>query len=69
MDFSLTEAQERLKKEARAFLEKECPESFVREMEEDDQGFSRKLWRKMAKYGVAGTGISRTIWRERGQFL
>ncbi len=54
MDFSLTEAQERIKKEARAFLEKECPESFVRAMEEDDAGFSKGLWRKMAGMGWLG---------------
>jgi 3-oxocholest-4-en-26-oyl-CoA dehydrogenase beta subunit len=54
MDFSLTDVQEKLKQEARAFLEKECPESFVREMEEDDQGFSAELWRKMAKTGWLG---------------
>jgi len=54
MDFSLTEAQEKLKKEARAFLEKECPESFVRKMEEDAEGFSPGLWRKLAKMGWLG---------------
>ena len=54
MDFSLNEAQEKLGKEARRFLEKECPESFVREMEEDDEGFSPQLWRKLADKGWLG---------------
>ena len=54
MDFSLNEEQEKTKKEARAFLEKECPESFVREMEEDDEGFSPELWGKMADLGWLG---------------
>ncbi|MFC1886087.1 acyl-CoA dehydrogenase family protein [Thermodesulfobacteriota bacterium] len=48
MDFSLNEMQETLKKEAREFLKKECPESFVRDMEADHKGFSPELWRKMA---------------------
>ena len=32
MDFAMSEEQEMLKKMARDFLEKECPEKFVREM-------------------------------------
>ncbi len=54
MDFSLSQEQEKLQKEAREFLEKECPESFVREMEEDEKGFSPELWRKMADKGWLG---------------
>jgi alkylation response protein AidB-like acyl-CoA dehydrogenase len=54
MDFSLNEEQEKLKKEAFDFLEKECTESFVREMEEDEVGFSPGLWRKMADRGWLG---------------
>ena len=33
MDLSLTETQELLKNSAREFLENECPETLVREME------------------------------------
>ena len=54
MDFSLNEEQEKLQKEAREFLEKECPESFVREMEDGDKGFSPELWNKMAEMGWLG---------------
>ncbi len=54
MDFSLSEEQEMLKKMARDFLEKECPESFVREMEEDDAGYSPEVWRKIADLGWLG---------------
>ena len=35
MDLGLSEEQEMLKNFARDFLEKECPEAVVREMEED----------------------------------
>ena len=51
MDFSLSEEQEMLKKMARDFLAKECPRKLVREMEEDERGYSPELWRKMAELG------------------
>ncbi len=47
MEFSLSEEQEMLKRAARDFLEAECPEGFVREMEEDDEGYSPEVWRKI----------------------
>jgi alkylation response protein AidB-like acyl-CoA dehydrogenase len=54
MDLSLSEEQEMLRNFARDFLEKECPESHVRDMEEDDHGYSPELWRKMAEQGWQG---------------
>jgi alkylation response protein AidB-like acyl-CoA dehydrogenase len=57
MDLGLDEQQEMLKNFARDFLEKECPESLVREMEEDDQGYSPDLWKKMAEQGWMGLTI------------
>ncbi len=54
MDLGLDEQQELLKNFARDFLEKECPESLVREMEEDEKGYSPELWQKMAKQGWMG---------------
>ena len=54
MDLGLSEQQELLKNAARDFLEKECPESLVREMEEDDRGYSPDLWKKMAEQGWQG---------------
>ena len=54
MDLGLDEQQEMLKNFARDFLEKECPESLVRDMEEDDQGYSPDLWKKMAEQGWMG---------------
>jgi alkylation response protein AidB-like acyl-CoA dehydrogenase len=46
-----------LKNFARDFLEKECPESLVREMEEDEKGYSPDLWKKMAEQGWMGLVI------------
>ncbi len=54
MDLGLDEQQEMLKNFARDFLEKECPESLVREMEEDEKGYSPSLWQKMAQQGWMG---------------
>jgi len=54
MEFSLNEEQEMLKTMARDFLENECPKTFVREMMEDEVGFTRELWKKMAEVGWLG---------------
>src|SRR6266700_3183408 len=40
-----------LKNFARDFLEKECPEKYVRDMEEDERGYSPEVWSKMAEQG------------------
>ena len=51
MDFELGEEQVMLKTSARDFLEKECPKKLVRDMMEDEKGYSPDLWRKMAELG------------------
>ncbi len=57
MDLGLSEEQELLKNSARDFLEKECPESYVRQMEEDEKGYSPEVWKKMADLGWQGLMI------------
>jgi alkylation response protein AidB-like acyl-CoA dehydrogenase len=54
MDFNLTEGQEMLRETARGFLTTACPTSLVREMAEDEEGFPRQLWQKMAQMGWMG---------------
>ena len=54
MDFSLSEEQEMLKKMARDFLTDRCPKTLVKEMEEDEKGYSPELWREMAELGWMG---------------
>jgi alkylation response protein AidB-like acyl-CoA dehydrogenase len=54
MDFELGEEQVMLKTSARDFLEKECPKTLVREMMEDEKGYSPELWKKMADLGWLG---------------
>jgi alkylation response protein AidB-like acyl-CoA dehydrogenase len=54
MDLGLSEEQEMLKNAARDFLEKEVPEKYVRDMEEDEKGYSPEVWSKMAGLGWQG---------------
>ncbi|MFC2022382.1 acyl-CoA dehydrogenase family protein [Chloroflexota bacterium] len=54
MDFGLGEEQVMLKTSARDFLEKECPKQLVRDMIEDEKGYSPELWKKMADLGWLG---------------
>ncbi|MGI8552756.1 MAG: acyl-CoA dehydrogenase family protein [Dehalococcoidia bacterium] len=54
MDLGLSEEQEMLKNFARDFLEKETPEKYVRDMEEDERGYSPEVWKKMADQGWQG---------------
>ena len=57
MDLGLDEAQQMLKSAARAFLEAECPDSYVRAMEQDERGYTPELWQKMAEQGWLGLMI------------
>lgn len=54
MDFALTEEQEMLKNAAREFVKRHCPASFVREMGEDEKGYSPEMWQEMVKLGWMG---------------
>jgi alkylation response protein AidB-like acyl-CoA dehydrogenase len=60
VDLGLTETQELLKNAARDFLDNECPEQLVRDMEEDEKGYSPDLWGKMAEQGWQGLLIPDT---------
>ncbi len=54
MDLGLTEEQELLKNFARDFLTNECTEKLVRDMEEDERGYTDDLWNGMANQGWMG---------------
>ena len=54
MDLGLSEEQEMIKTTSRDFLDKECPKSLVRAIEEDEKGYSPELWKKMADLGWMG---------------
>ncbi len=57
MDLGLSEEQELLRNFAREFLENECPEKLVRDMEEDETGHSPELWKGMVEQGWQGLVI------------
>lgn len=51
MNYDFNEDQKMIKDAARKFLAKECSSEFVREMAEDDKGFTPQLWQGMAELG------------------
>jgi alkylation response protein AidB-like acyl-CoA dehydrogenase len=54
MGFNFTEEQEMLRASAHDFLEKECTESVIREVEASGLGYSPDLWQKIADLGWLG---------------
>jgi alkylation response protein AidB-like acyl-CoA dehydrogenase len=54
MEFGLTRLQTILRDEVRRFFQNECPLDFVKEMSEDEKGYSPVLWKKMADLGWMG---------------
>jgi alkylation response protein AidB-like acyl-CoA dehydrogenase len=58
MDLGLSEDQEILTKSAREFLERECPVSLVRELQEPgSSGHSDRLWSQLAGLGWLSLGL------------
>jgi len=47
MDITLSKIQTDIAKEARRFLDKECPTDYARDMFEDERGFTGDIWTKM----------------------
>ena len=54
MDPRLTEEQEILSKAARDFLADKYPKSLVRELENDEKGYSQQIWQEIADLGWMG---------------
>ncbi len=51
MDFKLNEEQGMLKETAHRFIAEQCSKEYVRAMEEDEKGYSKELWGKIAELG------------------
>ena len=69
MDLGHTEIQQMLRTSAQEFLTRECPTTLVREMEEDQHGYSDELWRQMASLGWAGVPFPEVYGGTGGDFL
>lgn len=69
MDYEFNKTQKILKDEAHRFLARECPSDFVREMAEDESGYSRKMWQKMAELDWMGIMIPEPYDGMGGNFL
>ena len=69
MDYEFNKTQKILKDEAHRFLGRECPSDFVREMAEDESGYSRKMWQKMAELDWMGIMVPEHYDGMGGSFL
>ena len=69
MDLGLTEIQQMLKNSAREFLSQECPLTLVREMEEDERGFTDEIWRQISGLGWPGIAFPEQYGGTGGSFL
>lgn len=69
MDFNFSEEQKLLRQSIRDFLTKECPSTFVREMEEDEKGYTQEIWRGMANLGWMGLPFPEKYGGTGGDFL
>ncbi|MFC1923943.1 acyl-CoA dehydrogenase family protein [Chloroflexota bacterium] len=69
MDIALSEEQEMLWKLARNFLADKCPKTLVREMEEDEKGYSPEVWNEMAELGWMGLVFPEEYGGSGGSFM
>jgi alkylation response protein AidB-like acyl-CoA dehydrogenase len=69
MDFALREQQETLRATAREFLDKQCPTSYVRAMENDEGGYSPQLWKNIAGLGWLGLSFPEEYRGSNGSFV
>lgn len=54
MDFEFSEEQRMLRDAVRDFMNDNCSSDFVRQMEEDERGYTQELWDGMAQLGWMG---------------
>jgi alkylation response protein AidB-like acyl-CoA dehydrogenase len=57
MDFSFTEDQETLRREARAFLAERFPPERIAELADSDEGWDPSSWRELAELGWLGVSV------------
>ena len=64
MDLDFTSEQEMLRKSVVEFLKKECPFEHVKELEDSDQGYDPKIWKKACQSGLEW--LAQVTWRLSG---
>ncbi|MBI4336792.1 MAG: acyl-CoA/acyl-ACP dehydrogenase [Chloroflexi bacterium] len=69
MDLGLNESQQMIKTGARDFLDRECPHTYVRAMEEDERGYTQDMWKKLADIGWLGLALPEQYQGTSGSFL
>lgn len=69
MDLELSKEQKILKSSAQDFLKKESPASVMRELKDDDKGYSESIWKKMAELGWLGVIIPEAYGGMGGTFM
>jgi 3-oxocholest-4-en-26-oyl-CoA dehydrogenase beta subunit len=69
MDFGYDKEQEMLRKSFAEFLWKECPFDAIREMKKSEDGYSRDLWKKIAKLGWLGLVFEEKYGGSHGAFM
>jgi len=69
MDLDFSEEQEMLRKTARDFLANEFPMTLVREMADDEKGYTPELWGKVADLGWPGLAFPEEYEGSGGNFL
>ena len=60
MDFTFSDDQDALRESVRAFLAREAPSAYVREMADDERGFTDEVWDKLAELGWPGLLVPET---------
>ncbi len=69
MDFGLDKEQEMLRKSFSEFLSKECPFDTIRDIKKSDAGYSKNIWKKMARLGWLGLVFEEKYGGSQGSFL
>ena len=57
MDFGFSEEQEEIRRQAAKLLGERCPTTHLRDMLEDERGYSQELWSAMAENGWVGLTV------------
>jgi alkylation response protein AidB-like acyl-CoA dehydrogenase len=54
MNFNLNSDQDMIRKSVAEFLKKECPYETVKDIEDSESGYEKKIWKKMSKLELQG---------------